>query len=266
MDKELPKSRLTIKPGKILIRVSECHLPGVKAYRASVPFRRTINEEDLANRLVKGGCSLRKETLLAAYSLMNDEIYNAIEDGFNVDFGLGRTEITVNGSFISEFDKFDRKRHTLTPRLRPSPRLKQTTANIPAENAGAGLYRNAPLPNNISQSIKPYSRDEEQSFNTLPVGLLSHVSIWGRRLKLMGDLPGVGITMRCMETGEEYFISPEEVIINSSTRLCFVPKLPFTPGKWEVEIVTQFTPTYHLYKQVRSECLSFTVLDDASKY
>ena len=188
---------------------------------------------------------------------MIGEIYNAIKDGFNVDFGLGRVEVSVNGSFTSAYDKFDRNSHQLVPSLRPSPRLRQEIGRIPAEVEHFNPH--GPCPNNISTDIRPYKREDEMPFNTLEPGLPPHVSIFGSRLKLMGDLPGVGLTLRCLETGESYFIEPDSLIINSTVRLCFVPAIPFTTGDWEVEIASQFNPSYRLYTSVRRKVLPFSV-------
>lgn len=260
MDKELPKSQLQVTPRRVLLRVSESHLPGIKTFKANVIVRRTINDEDLADRLVESGCSFRKGTLLAAFRMMVGEIYKATNDGLNVDFGLGMTELAAIGPFSSEYDKFDPHIHTLVPKFRPSPRLRQIAARIPAENIGSSTSVNVPHPNNISLSIKPYSRDDEQPFNTIPAGDHPHVSIYGHRMKLMGDLPEVGLTIRNLETGDSYALSPNDLIINSSVRLCFTPVIPFTAGKWEAVICTQFNPSYRLYKKPRMATLDFTVL------
>ena len=76
----------------------------------------------------------------------------------------------------------------------------------------------------------------------------------------MGDLPGVGVTLRSLDTDESYFIAPNDLVINSLTRLGFVTDhIDFTPGEWEVVVGSQFTPTYRLYKQERYGYLSFSV-------
>ena len=51
-----------------------------------------------------------------------------------MDFGFGRTELTVNGPFETLYEKFDPDRHTLAPRLRPAPQLKQRVGNLRAVN------------------------------------------------------------------------------------------------------------------------------------
>lgn len=125
MDQELPKDKLGLIPAKASIRVTESHLPGVKACKGSVTFRQTLTLDDIARRTCEHRTEYRKDTLTNTFRTMLEEIYLAIEDGFNIDFDLGRIEVTVNGSFESLFSKFDREEHTLAPRLRPSPRLRQ---------------------------------------------------------------------------------------------------------------------------------------------
>ena len=249
MDKELPKSALGPKPPRSFIRVSKSNLPGYKGYRASVIFRSTIDID-----------TINKETLVTSFDLIKKEIYKAVEDGFNVDFGFGRTEITPNGSFEYLDEKFDSKKHTLVPNLRPSPQLKQRTARIPVENITLETFANAPRPAYVSLKIEPRTVDSTEPYNQLPAGRHPFISIYGSRLTLMGDLPGVGVQLRCVATGEEYFYPSSEMSVNSSNRLCFLTDIDFTPGEWEAVIGSQYTPTYHLYKKERYGYLTFTVV------
>ena len=50
------------------------------------------------------------------------------------------------------------------------------------------------------------------------------------------------------------------MLVNSGQRLCFVPGFAFGAGEWEAIVCTQFTPTYHLYKEPRYGTLTFTVI------
>ena len=86
------------------------------------------------------------------------------------------------------------------------------------------------------------------------------ISIYGDRLKLAGDDPEVGLTLRSVETGEEHFYPAADMLVNSGQRLCFVPGFAFGAGEWEAIVCTQFTPTYHLYKEPRYGTLTFTVI------
>lgn len=261
MDKELPKSELPGMIANVLIGTNQSFLPGINAQKACVMFRDTIDLDELADRVKTTGTPYSKESLTGCFRTMINEIYKATEAGFNVDFGLARTELTVNGTFDNAHAKFDPEYHTLVPCLRPSPRLKQCAKHLPVENLGPIKDLKVPRPDYISRLIRPYNPQTDDKMDKLAPGLPPHVSIYGVSLKLMGDLPGVGITISCLETGESYFINPNDLIVNSRSRLCFTPKIPFTPGEWEAVVATQFTPTYHLYKQLRRGTLTFTVED-----
>ena len=257
MDKELPKDKLGLTPRKAHIRVTESHLPGIKACKASVAFRDTIGIDDLAQRIVDSGSYFRKESLISSFRLMVNEIYNATNDGFNVDFGLGRTDVLVDGPFESVLSPFDKKLHTLVPRIYPSPRLKQYVGRIPAENYHPA--KSGPRPSYASLSIDPFEHDNGETYNHIPAGRHPFVSIYGDHMKLAGDLPGIGLTIRCLETGESYFYTPHDLAINTGPRLCFNPDYPFTPGEWEAVVTTQLSPQRHLYKTLRSGSVTFTV-------
>ena len=138
MDKELPKSKLGNKPPKSYIRVYKSNLPGVKAYTASVLYRPTLDIEAIAQRIAEKRSEFRKETFVTTFNIIKEEIYDAIEDGFNVDFGFGRTEMSVSGAFDYLNQQADRERHKLVPNLRPSPRLRQHAARIPHKPARKG--------------------------------------------------------------------------------------------------------------------------------
>ena len=55
MDKAKPDDRPASRT--VLIRLSKCNLPGSgNTFRATIPFRRLITVEDLAQRLAERGC------------------------------------------------------------------------------------------------------------------------------------------------------------------------------------------------------------------
>ncbi len=257
MDKELPADQLPHRPSKTFIRVTPSNLPGVQTCTAGVVMRRTLDLDDVAQRIVNTRTEFRKETLTTVFRLMLDEIYEATSGGFNVDFGLARTEVAVAGSFESERSPFDRKRHTLVPRLIPSPRLKQCVRRLCAENTCRDTP--GPRPLYVSLAIEPRQAGSGEPVNRIPAGTHPFVSVYGAALKLAGDLPEVGLTVRCAETGESYFFAPSELAINTGRRLCFVPRFAFTPGEWEAVVATQLSPTRQLYKTLRVSSLSFLV-------
>lgn len=261
MDKELPKSQLTIKPGKLFVKLSKCQLPGqAPFYRGTLPYRQTLNIDNIATRAVKARSSYSHGTFVEVFRTMVEEIYNAIEDGFNVDFGLGRTELIVTGRFNSPNDAFDRERHAIRANFRASPRLNQLTDRIPAEVSN--FYPDAPQPNELSIYNERYSDNNAYDFCHIPPHYTLPLFIHGRRLKVMGDAPEVGIVIRQEEGDKRYFITPRMVFINQSTRLAFMIPEALTPGRWVAEVWSQYAPNYIMYKNARMGDVSFTVSDD----
>lgn len=262
MDKELPESELIVKPGKLFVKLSKCQLPGQEPiYKGTLPYRQTLNIEDIATRAVKARSSYSHGTFVEVFRTMIKEMYNAIEDGFNVDFGLGRTELIVTGRFNSPTDVFDRKRHAIRANFRASPRLNQLTNWIPAEVSN--FYPDAPLPNELSIYNERYNRSFANEFCHIPSNYTLPLFIHGQRLKVMGDAPEVGIVIRQEEGDKRYFIAPRMVFINQSTRLAFLLPEALTPGRWVAEVWSQYAPNYIMYKNARMGDVSFTVSDDA---
>lgn len=260
MDKELPQSKMTVKPGKLFVNLTKSQLPGQEPfYKGTLPFHPSLTLEDIAERAVKNRSSYSHGTLIASFRTMVEEIYGAIEDSFNVDFGLGRTEMTVKGRFKTEYEKFDRERHAICIKLRPSPRLNQLAGWFPAEVTP--YHRNAPLPNEVSIHNDCYRQQEDREFCVIPANYTLPLFIHGSRLKLMGDHPEVGIIIRQEEGEKKYFINPRMVFINESTHLAFMLPEPLTPGRWVAEVHSQYNPSYRLYQKPRVGMVTLTVLD-----
>ncbi|WP_455621092.1 DNA-binding domain-containing protein [Parabacteroides sp.] len=260
MDKELPDSDLPKPLRKLSFRVSKSHLPGSKSYKGSVVWQRTLSIEDIAQRVVDKRSEYRKGTLVTTFNLLKEEIYDAMEEGYNVDFGFGRTELTLNGPFETLYEKFDPKRHALAPRLRPAPQLKQRVANLRAVNETYQLdYNSMPRPTYVSLRIQPRTPDSDEPYNQLPPGEHPFISIYGDRLKLMGDDPRVGLYLRSADGAEEHFYPPSEVFINTGQRLGFTPGFAFTEGEWVAEVVTQYGFHTRPYKVPRQGTLTFRV-------
>ena len=75
--------------------------------------------------------------------------------------------------------------------------------------------------------------------------------VWQRTLSIDD------IAARVVDKRSEY---RKETLVNSGQRLCFVPGFAFGAGEWEAIVCTQFTTTYHLYKEPRYGTLTFTVM------
>ena len=256
MDKKIPEKALEgLAP--VPIHISQQTTPaGETYYKATVRHRDTIGIEKIINRIVAKRTELRASTLLNAYQMVCDEIYSALEDGFNVDFGLGRTDLSVGGTFVNTGDDFDPDRHTFSFHLRPSPRLMQLAEHLKGDNFN-GPQR-APRPATIRPAMPEQWPVDKKLGKALPYGCPSF-EVEGDQLKVMGDHPDTGLTLRRLDDNSVLPASDFFLYINHPTRLVIVLRTPLERGEWELIISTQYTPTYHFYREPRSGKLRFTV-------
>ena len=127
----------------VRFRVVQSNLPGQEdTYSATVVRRDTLTIDDLIRRIMEKRSELRPETLRTVFSLIKNELYEALEDGYNVDFEFGRVDVTLGGAFVHPSDRYDGNTHLLQPRLNPSPLMKQRVARLKGINDTYNASRN----------------------------------------------------------------------------------------------------------------------------
>ena len=127
----------------VRFRVVQSNLPGQEdTYSATVVRRDTLTIDDLIRRIMEKRSELRPETLRTVFSLIKNELYEALEDGYNVDFEFGRVDVTLGGAFVHPSDRYDADAHLLQPRLNPSPLMKQRVARLKGINDTYNSSRN----------------------------------------------------------------------------------------------------------------------------
>lgn len=265
MDQKLPKDKLPGKPTVLIARLTPTQLKGASEpfYRGTFPIRKTLTLDDLAERAARKNLSLGRDTLAAAFHALIDEMYDATVDGFNLDLGILRSEVTVQGKFHSPYEPFDNDRHTLRVHLHPSPRLVQLVQQARVD-IRSDLFGNGPLPTEASISDLPFGQTSEPvcPFNTLPAYYDQPIYLHGHHLKVEGEHPSVGITFRREEDGATLFVPRRQIVVNTSSTLCFLPKEKLGPGSWEATVVTQLNNSYHRVQSPRIGSLILTVSDD----
>ncbi len=256
MDKKIA-DKLLEGLAPVPLHISQQQSPaGETYYKATVRYRDTIDIKKIINRIVSKRTELRASTLLNAYQMVCDEIYSALEEGFNVDFGLGRTDLSVNGTFVNTGDDFDPDRHTFAFHLRPSPRLMQIAEHLKGDNYN-GPQR-APRPTSIHPAIPEQWPVDKKLGKAIPYGCPSF-EVEGTQLKVMGDHPDTGLTLRRLEDDSLLPASHFMLYINHPTRLVVIFREPIERGEWELTISTQYSRNYQLYKEPRKGTLRFTI-------
>lgn len=245
----------------VRFRVVQSNLPGQEdTYSATVVRRDTLTIDDLIRRIMGKRSELRPETLRTVFSLIKNELYEALEDGYNVDFEFGRVDVTVGGAFVHPSDRYDADTHLLQPRLNPSPLMKQRVARLKGINDTYNASRNGLQLEYITDANLPIPSGEAGNRNVIPTDFKGMLSIYGRYIRISGDNPANGLTFHCQETGETYTVRPNELLYNTASRLIVCPTFPLTEGSWTLTVTTQYSRNRHLTQVPRKATLRFQVI------
>lgn len=245
----------------VRFRVVPSNLPGQEdTYSATVIRRDTLTIDDLIRRIMGKRSELRPETLRTVFSLIKNELYEALEDGYNVDFEFGRVDVTLGGAFVHPSDRYDADTHLLQPRLNPSPLMKQRVARLKGINDTYNASRNGLLLEYITDANLPIPSGEAGNRNIIPTDFKGMLSIYGRYIRISGDNPANGLAFHCQETGETYTASPDELLYNTASRLIVCPTFPLTEGSWTLTVTTQYSRNRHLTQVPRKATLRFQVI------
>lgn len=245
----------------VRFRIVKSNLPGQEeTYSASVIRRDTLSIDELICRITEKRSELRPETLRAAFDLIKREIYDAIDNGYNVDFDFGRIDVSLGGAFVHPSDRYDADAHLLQPRLNPSPLMKQRVARLKGINDTYNASRNGLQLEYITDANLPISSGEAGNRNVIPTDFKGMLSIYGRYIRISGDNPANGLAFHCQETGETYTVSPNELLYNTASRLIVCPTFPLTEGSWTLSVTTQYSRNRHLTQVPRKATLRFQVI------
>ncbi len=245
----------------VRFRVVQSNLPGQEdTYSATVIRRDTLTIDDLIRRIMGKRSELRPETLRTVFSLIKNELYEALEDGYNVDFEFGRVDVTLGGAFVPPSAHYDANAHLLQPRLNPSPLMKQRVARLKGINDTYNASRNGLQLEYITDANLSISSGEAGNRNVIPTDFKGMLSIYGRYIRISGDNPANGLTFHCQETGETCTVRPDELLYNTASRLIVCPSFPLTEGSWTLTVTTQYSRNRHLTQVPRKATLSFQVI------
>lgn len=111
---------------------------GKKLYTAHVQTNGTLELEEIVADLA-ATTGQPKALVLYFLTSLNDMLEQKILAGYRINLGRLSTAFAIRGSFASEDEKFDRRKHTLVPTLRTLDPLRSALNAIEPENVTLGL-------------------------------------------------------------------------------------------------------------------------------
>ena len=190
-------------------------------YRASVQSNVLIDHAELAERMAE---RTKQDAALWKYfiDVLSDEIDNQLMEGNRIKLGRFVTGFAIQGSFASEDEKFDPKRHKLVATVRMLDPLKDKLAKIMPENVTAGL------------TCSVYSVMDAATKRLSEITGTNRVLIQGVNLGISPDNPDEGVWLADPKTGEIVAVSTVERS-DSQTIDCVFTQPP-APGKYTLVV------------------------------
>ena len=190
-------------------------------YRASVQSNVLIDHEGLAERMAE---RTKQDAALWKYfiDVLSDEIDNQLLEGNRIKLGRFVTGFAIHGSFASEDEEFDPKRHKLVATVRMRDSLKDKLAKIVPQNMTKGLACS------ISAVMDATTKQLSVITGT------NRVLIQGMNLGISPDNPDEGVWLADPKTGAIVAVSTVERSDRQTIDCMFTE--PPAPGKYTLVV------------------------------
>lgn len=199
-------------------------------YKSQTITSQTLGVKDICNSCCsKGNTGANPGTMEYHVKLFLEEMGELLTDGFAVNTGYFSAFASLQGSFDTKADKFNADKHKVIFKFTQGNILRKKAMNTKAEilHITTNMY-------GIEKIIDSHSSSENNLLT--PNGALR---IKGKRIKLMGAHPDVGIYFIDQQSTARYKVPTPDIVINQNNQLIIViPQLQ--PGTYTLVLCTQY--------------------------
>ena len=190
-------------------------------FRASVQANGMVGHEELAQLMAE---RTKQDVASCRYFLdvLSSEIDNQFLEGNRIELGRLLTGFAIRGTFTSEDDQFDPKKHKLVATVRMLDPLREAISSAVPENVTVGLTC---LVGSVMDAVTKRISEIAGS---------NRVLIQGRRLGITPDNPDEGVWLADPKSGQ--IIATATIDRSDSQTIdCVFTELP-KPGKYTLVI------------------------------
>jgi hypothetical protein len=201
-------------------------------YSANVQISASVGLEEIADRIVDQGTTVRKADVLAVLENAVQACDTMLLDGMRVNFG-GLVDLfpRIKGSFDGPTDIYDPARHQVDVAAQPGSRVRRDfRENATVEQAEA----KKPVPSLVAYGQTPAPA---QAAHVTP-GTIGTIA--GYRLKIDEAQADEGIYF--VSTTGTYTIKVASIQKNSARQLVFLVPALDEAADWYLEVRTRYTP------------------------
>jgi hypothetical protein len=216
---------------KIKVKLYPNYLPGAEgAYIARTDNEATLSVEDVCTALKnRGGYQGKYDILVDNVNQYLNEMAYQLCDGYAVSLKYFSLHPNIGGTFNTDKETHDIKKHPITFRFRTRKPLRELIQTIEVELLGIA---------DAQGYIAEFIDYDEDSVNPLYVPG-DQFAIHGHKIKLAGDDPGVGVYFVPVDDPSKA-VKVSRVAENTASKITGItPKTEFQSNR--IEIRTQVT-------------------------
>jgi hypothetical protein len=216
------------------------------AYYAQLCSSGVVNNEILADIILKRGSEIKRETLISILNQGDRLRMEMLAEGYRVNSPIFNTQVSVVGNFDKYTKRFDPALHRLKLKISPTKEMAKMLEEADVMILG---------PAQVMPVIGIVKDIKTQSMNDI-ISCGEIAEITGKRIKVIGDDPLVGVYFVNADTKE--LIKCKAPFINESQKLVIqIPDMP--KGIYHLKIVTQYTQSHEMLKTPLSAQFSFSL-------
>jgi hypothetical protein len=200
----------------------------------------SVNTVDIVDELVNDGMEIKKETATDIVTRFLNKCSDKVLSGYSVNTSLFHMHATIKGAFYNKkWDKDVNKLHiSISQGSELSKAVAETTVDIIGEKAD-------PIAIFGIADLKTGATD-----GTVTPGF--NVEIKGTYIKLVGDDPACGVSLRNLDTQDSIKLEASSIVLNEPSRLLLLIPADLAKGTYELRVTTQFTGAARNLKQPRT--------------
>ena len=235
---------------RIKVKLYPNYFPNISgAYLARTENEATLAMEDVCTTVKnRGGFEGKYDELVDHVKQFLKEMVYQICDGYAVSLGFCTIHLNIGGTFESQDEIHNHKKHPITFRFRSLAPLRELAEHITVEVTGiAGTEGYVAEFIDLSSGAINETVDGGEQF-----------VISGHRIKVAGDNPACGVYFECVEDGQR--IKVKGILAeNTLSKIIGIVPVIVKPRTYRVVIVTQHSSGSNLLKEPRTVTGGFTL-------
>jgi hypothetical protein len=209
----------------------------------------SLKIDDLIAIAINRRSDINAVTMKASYEILREVALEEVRNAKRVEFGLTHNGLGVDGVFIGDHPTWDKDKHSLTLIATAAADVRQALKNIEVEVLGmasSGIFINS-LTDVVSGEINA---------RLTPGG---GVKLSGSKIKVVGEVEGVGIHLTEISSEEVFTIPTTSIIDNEPSKITFIVPADLPAGDYKLSITTQFSHTASLLKEPRTYVFDYVL-------